>query len=89
MPQARLFKQTSYAEVRGKRPVGRPRTRWLDYIEGLGWNRLGRHPSELLSMLVDREVWWLNLELLHQNPLGKTGEEKKRSRIYLRSDKKV
>ena len=36
MPQGRLPKQTLYAEVSGKRPVGSPRTRWLDYIEDLG-----------------------------------------------------
>jgi len=31
--------QTSFtllAKVKGKRPVGRPRTRWADYIEDLG-----------------------------------------------------
>ena len=37
----RLPKQTLYAKVSGRRPVGRSRTRWLDYIEDLGWNRLG------------------------------------------------
>ena len=51
-----LRKQTLYAKVYGKRPVGRPRTRWLDYIKDLVWNRLGLHPSEMRSVLVDREV---------------------------------
>ena len=32
MPHERLSKQ---AKVSGKRPVGRPRTRWLDYIKVL------------------------------------------------------
>ena len=41
----RLPKQTLYAKVSGKRPVGRPRTRWLDYIETLGWNRLRLYPT--------------------------------------------
>ena len=57
MPQGRLPKQTLYAKVNGKRPVKRPRTRWLDYFEDLGWNRLGLYPSEMQSVLVDREVW--------------------------------
>ena len=64
MPHEWLLRQTLYAEVTGKRPVGRPRTRWLDYIEDLGWNRVGLHLSEMQSVLVDREVWRLNLELL-------------------------
>jgi len=36
MPQERLPKQVLLAKVKGKRPVGRPRTRWQDYIEDLG-----------------------------------------------------
>ena len=43
----KLPKQTLYAEVSGKRPVGRPRTRWLGYIKDLGWwNRLRLGPNE-------------------------------------------
>ena len=64
MPHERLSKQTLYAEVSGKRPVGRPRTRWLDYIEDLGWNRFGLHPSKMQLVLMDREVWRPNLELV-------------------------
>jgi len=44
--------------------VGRPRTRWADYIEDLEWNRLGLQPSEMLSVVAVRGVWRLNLELL-------------------------
>ena len=43
MPQERLPKQAFLAN--GRRAVERPRTRWTDYIEDLGWNRLGLHPS--------------------------------------------
>ena len=64
LPHEQLPKQTLYAKVSGERSVGRPRTRWLDYIEDLGWNRLGLYPSEMQSVLVDREMWRLNLELL-------------------------
>ena len=26
-------------------------------IEELGWNRLGLHPSEMMGVMEDREVW--------------------------------
>ena len=73
MPQEQLPKQTLYAEVSEKRPVGRTRTKWFDYIEDLGWNRLGLHPREVRSVLVDREVWRLNLELLPSQSSKTTG----------------
>jgi len=44
------------AKVRAKRPVGRPRTRWADYIEDLGWNRLGLETSKMLEEVADRDV---------------------------------
>jgi len=68
MPQKRLPKQALLAKVKGKRPVGRPRTRWADYIEVLGWNRLGLQPSKMLEVVADRDVWRLKLELLLQQP---------------------
>jgi len=68
MPQERLPKQALLAKVKGKIPVGRPRTRWAVYIEDLGWNRLGFQPSEMLAMVADRDVWRLNLELLPPQP---------------------
>ena len=46
MTQIPLLKQTLYAKVNGKRPVGQ--TRWLDYIKDLGRNRLGLRPSKML-----------------------------------------
>ena len=64
MPQERLPKQALLAKANGRRPVGRPRTRWTDYVEDLGWNRLGLRPSEMMEVMEDREVWRLNLELL-------------------------
>ena len=39
MPQEKLPKQALLAKANGRRPVGRPRTRWTDYIEDLRWNR--------------------------------------------------
>ena len=46
MPQERLPKQALHAKANGRRPVGRPRTRWTDYIEDLGWNRLRLRPND-------------------------------------------
>ena len=51
MPQKRLPKQILYVKVSGKRPVRRPRARWLNYIEDIGWNRLKLYPSEM-------QIWW-------------------------------
>jgi len=44
------------------------RTRWNDYIEDIGWNRLGLHPSEMLEVMADRDVLRLNLDLLPLQP---------------------
>ena len=71
MPQERLLKQALLAKANGRRPVGRPRTKWTDYIEDLGRNRLGLRPSEMME---DREVWRLNLELLSPQPSRKSGQ---------------
>ena len=36
MPQERLPNQALLTKANGRRPVGRPRTKWTDYIEDLG-----------------------------------------------------
>ena len=36
MTQEKLPKQALLAKANGRRPVGRPRTTWTDYIEDLG-----------------------------------------------------
>ena len=74
MPQERLPKQAFHAKANGRRPVGRPRTRWTDYIEDLEWNRLGLRPSEMMEVMEDREVWRLNLVLLPPQPSRKSGQ---------------
>ena len=38
MPQERLSKRALSVIPNGKRLVGRPRLRWLNHVEGLGWN---------------------------------------------------
>ena len=78
MPQERLPKQVLLAKANGRRPVGRPRTRWTDYIKDLGWNRLGLYPSEMMEVMEDREVWRLNLELLPPQPSRKSGQWRKK-----------
>ena len=82
MPQERLPKQGLLAKANGRRPVGRPRTRSTDYIEDLGWNRLGLRPSEMMEVMEDREVWRLNLELLPPLPSRKSGLWKKRRHFH-------
>ena len=68
MPQERLHKQALLAKANGKTALGRPRTRWTNYLAVLGWNRLGLHPNEMIELIEDREVWYLNLKLLLQLP---------------------
>ena len=72
MPPERLAKQALLAKANGRRPVGQSRTRWTNYIEDLGWNRLGLHPSEMMDVMEDRKVWRLNLELLPPQPSRKS-----------------
>ena len=83
MPQERLPKKSLLARMRGKRPVGRPRTRWQDYIENIVWNRLGLRPSEAKEVVEDREVWRLNLELLPPQPSRKSGWRKMMMMMHL------
>ena len=65
-------------KANGTRPVGRPRTRWTNYFEDLGWNRWGLHPSDMTDVMEDREVCWrLNLELLPPQLLWKSGQRRK------------
>ena len=74
MPQESLPKQALLAKANGRRPVGRRRTRWTDYIEDLGWNRLGLRPSKMVEVMEDRVVWRLNLELLPPQLSWKSGQ---------------
>ena len=74
MPQERLPKQALLAKANGRRPVGQPRTRWTNCIEDLGWNRMELHPSEMMDVMEDREVWQLNLEVLPPQPSRKSGQ---------------
>ena len=48
-----------------------------NYIEDLGWNRLGLHPSEMIDVMEDREFWWFNHELLPPQHSGRKRAMKK------------
>ncbi|KAL4009643.1 hypothetical protein ACER0C_003495 [Sarotherodon galilaeus] len=52
----------------GRRPRGRPRTRWRDYISRLAWERLGVPPDKLEEVAGEREVWASLLRLLPPRP---------------------
>ena len=41
----------------GRRPLGRPRTRWRDYVSLLAWEGLGIPPEELDKVTGERKVW--------------------------------
>ena len=81
MPQQKLSKQAVLAKVNGRRSVGRPRTRWTNYIEYLEWNRLELHPSEMMDVMEDRVVWRLNLELLPPQPSRKRRRKKEEEEV--------
>ena len=78
MPQERLPKQALLAKANGKRIVGRPSTKWINYIDGIC---LGLHPSEMTYVMEDSEMWRLNLKLLPPQPLRKRGNEERRRRV--------
>ena len=62
MPPGRLPGEVFRARPTGRRPWGRPRTRWRDYVSRLAWERLG--VPELEEVAGDRDVWVSLLKLL-------------------------
>ncbi|KAK3518725.1 hypothetical protein QTP70_008916 [Hemibagrus guttatus] len=68
MPPGRLPGGVFQACPTGKRPRGRPRTRWRDYVSRLAWERLGVPPEELEEVSGEREVWASLLRLLPPRP---------------------
>ncbi|KAK3517672.1 hypothetical protein QTP70_015319 [Hemibagrus guttatus] len=55
MPPGHLPGEVFRACPTGKRPRGRPRTRWRDYVFQLAWERLGVPPEELEEVARERE----------------------------------
>ena len=75
MPQERPPKQALLDKANGIiGPVGRLKTIWTNRIEDLGWNRLGLHPSEMMDVIEDGEVWRLNIKHLPPQPSRKSGQ---------------
>ncbi|TWW57360.1 hypothetical protein D4764_07G0000790, partial [Takifugu flavidus] len=55
MPPGRLPGEVSRACPSGRRPPGRPRTRWRDYVSRLAWEHLGIPLDELEEVAEERE----------------------------------
>uniref|UniRef100_A0A8C6KZ86 Reverse transcriptase domain-containing protein n=1 Tax=Nothobranchius furzeri TaxID=105023 RepID=A0A8C6KZ86_NOTFU len=68
MPPGRLPGEVFRARPTGRRPKGRPRTRWRDYVSHLARERLGIPPEELAQVAGEREVWASRLRLLPPRP---------------------
>ena len=68
MPPGRLPLEVFRARPTGKRPRGRPRTRWRDYISLLAWEGLGIPQEELESVAGEKEAWRALLNLLPPRP---------------------
>ena len=68
MPPGRCPRELFQVRPAGRRPRGRPRIRWRDYISTLAWERLGIPQSELADVAGKREVWETLLELLPPRP---------------------
>ncbi|KAK3547092.1 hypothetical protein QTP86_011400 [Hemibagrus guttatus] len=81
MPPGRLPGEVFRACPTGKRPRGRPRTRWRDYVSRLAWERLGVPPEELEEVSGEREVWASLLRLLLLPSVSSSGGESLLSRI--------
>ncbi|XP_061894160.1 solute carrier family 25 member 55a isoform X1 [Entelurus aequoreus] len=67
-PPERLPREVFRARPTGRRPRGRPRTRWEDYVSRLAWERLGIPWEELDEVAGEREVWASLLRLLPPRP---------------------
>ena len=64
MPPGRLPGEVFRARPTGRRPRGRRRTCWRDYVSRLAWECLGIPQEELDEVAGEREVWASLLRLL-------------------------
>jgi len=64
----RLPLEVFRARPTGRRPRGRPRTRWRDYISRLAWECLGISQEELESVAGEKEAWGALLRRLPPRP---------------------
>ena len=63
-----IVKKLHYSTPTGQRTIGRPRTRWQDYVKNLNRSRLGIPAEHLPFVAKDRDAWRLKLELLPPRP---------------------
>ncbi|XP_061618152.1 uncharacterized protein LOC133471975 [Phyllopteryx taeniolatus] len=82
MPPGRLPGEVFRTCPTGRRPRGRPRSRWRDYILRLAWERLGIPTEELDEVAGEREVWASLLKLLPPRP--DPDKRKRRPRLLSR-----
>ncbi|KAI3369206.1 hypothetical protein L3Q82_007445 [Scortum barcoo] len=75
-PGLRLPREVFQACPTGRRPRGRPRTRWRDYVSQLAWERLGVPLEELEEVSGVREVWASLLRLLPPRPVARIKQMK-------------
>ena len=68
----RLPVEVFRARPTGRKPRGRPRMRWRDYVSRLTWESLGVPPEELEEVAGDRDVWVSLLKLLSPRPDPRT-----------------
>uniref|UniRef100_A0A8C6P1M8 Reverse transcriptase domain-containing protein n=1 Tax=Nothobranchius furzeri TaxID=105023 RepID=A0A8C6P1M8_NOTFU len=75
MPPGCLPGEVFRARPTGRRPKGRPRTRWRDYVSLLTRECLGIPPEELAQVAGEREVWASRLRLLPPRPDSRKADE--------------
>ena len=68
MPLERLPGKVLEARPTGRRPRGRPRTRWRDYIDSLALERLGILQEEVDDVAWERETWSSLVEMFPPRP---------------------
>ena len=66
MPSGLLRGEVFRARPIGRRPPGRPRTCWRDYVSRLAWERLGIPLEKLYEGADESEAWASLLRLLPQ-----------------------
>ncbi|KAI3376782.1 hypothetical protein L3Q82_000381 [Scortum barcoo] len=64
MPPGRLPREVFQAYPTGRRLLGRPRTRWRDYVSQLAWERLGGSPRKSWRKCLGLFLTWRDVQHL-------------------------
>ena len=75
MPPGRLPREVFLACPAGRKPQGRPRTRWSDFVTRLAKERFGILPEELEEVFGEKEVLASLLRQLQPQPGPEKAEE--------------